>query len=99
MTENSPFSEQLRYFRERAGFTQEQLAPQIGVVTRTVSRWETGQITPKVRELQALAEILGCVVLVDNQGPMLVEPGSPTGRAWDAQRAHERERVRKAMKK
>lgn len=40
----------LQKLRKEKGFTQEQLAEQMGVARRTVSRWETGSNMPDLDE-------------------------------------------------
>lgn len=45
--------------RKAKGMTQKQVADKLGVVPKTVSKWETGHGFPDVSTLSALAEILG----------------------------------------
>ncbi len=45
--------------RKSKGMTQKQVAEILGVVPKTVSKWETGRGFPDVSTLSALAEILG----------------------------------------
>jgi transcriptional regulator with XRE-family HTH domain len=46
----------LRDLRKEKGLTQEQLAEQFHVSQRTVSRWETGSVTPELDVLLQLAD-------------------------------------------
>ena len=46
----------LKHLRKEKGLTQEQLAEQFYVSSRTVSRWETGSNMPDVRMLIELAD-------------------------------------------
>lgn len=48
----------LRSLRQEKGMTQKQLADSLGVVPKTVSKWETGHGFPDVSTLSALADIL-----------------------------------------
>jgi len=52
-------SEKVIYYRKRAGLSQEQLAEKLGVSRQAVSKWETGEASPDVNKLRALAEALG----------------------------------------
>ncbi len=45
--------------RKAKGMTQKQVAEKLGVVPKTVSKWETGHGFPDVSALSALADILG----------------------------------------
>ena len=49
----------LRDLRKEKGMTQKQLADKLGVVPKTVSKWETGHGFPDVATLPTLADILG----------------------------------------
>lgn len=46
----------LRDLRKEKGLTQEQLAEQLNVSQRTVSRWETGSVMPDIEVLLSLAD-------------------------------------------
>ena len=48
----------IRLARERAGYTQEKVAEKVGVSRSAVSRWEQGEIEPKVQNLVAVAALL-----------------------------------------
>lgn len=45
--------------RKANGMTQKELADKLGVVPKTVSKWETGNGFPDVTTLSALADVLG----------------------------------------
>ena len=49
----------LRILRKEKGLTQKALAEKLGVVPKTVSKWETGRGFPDVSILSKLADILG----------------------------------------
>jgi transcriptional regulator with XRE-family HTH domain len=51
--------ERIRYARERAGLTQEELAKRIGKSQKAVSGYEKGQRAIRIDELPTLAEALG----------------------------------------
>ena len=52
-------SSTIRTLREQRGLTQEKLAQQIGVSSKTISKWETAKGLPDVSLLQPLAQALG----------------------------------------
>ena len=49
----------LKRTRQLAGLTQSQLAEKIGVHVLTVTRYETGKITPRPATLHRLGDALG----------------------------------------
>lgn len=49
----------LCYLRKAKGMTQKEVAEKLGVVPKTVSKWETGHGFPDVSTVSALADILG----------------------------------------
>lgn len=53
----------IRQFREKRKLTQSELANQIGVSSKTVSKWETAKGLPDISLLQPLAEALGISVI------------------------------------
>lgn len=55
----SVFAENLMRLRRQHGFSQEQLGEQVGVSRQTVSKWESGQTTPEMDKLMALADLFG----------------------------------------
>ncbi len=53
------FHEKLVALRKQNGYTQEQLAEQLGVSRQAVSRWESGETTPEMSLLAKLSKIYG----------------------------------------
>lgn len=53
------FSQLLREYRKRAGWTQEEMASQWSYSTDTISSWERGKRSPSVRDIPRLARLLG----------------------------------------
>lgn len=51
-------AERVKYYRNRKGWSQEQLARQVGVSLNTVQRWEAGKTTPSPLALSRLKEVL-----------------------------------------
>lgn len=51
--------EKLIVLRDKAGISQMALAHQLGVSRQAVSRWESGDATPSMDKLKALAKIYG----------------------------------------
>lgn len=49
----------IRQAREDAGFTAEQLAPQVGVTMGTLLRWERDENAISVKNVMRIAEITG----------------------------------------
>lgn len=52
-------SEKILYCRKKAGLSQEALAERLGVSRQAISKWETGEATPEVTKLSALAKVFG----------------------------------------
>lgn len=50
-------SERLQQLRKENGFSQEQLAEQLGVSRQAVSKWESGQSNPDIINLEKLCGI------------------------------------------
>ena len=53
----------IRQLREKRGLTQAELAQQLGVSSKTVSKWETAKGLPDITLLQPLAQALGISVI------------------------------------
>lgn len=51
--------EKILYCRKKAGLSQESLADKLGISRQAVSKWETGDATPEVSKLAALAKEFG----------------------------------------
>ena len=63
------FGDRLKAARKEHGFSQEQLAEQVGVSRQAVSKWEVGDAIPDTDKLVPLARALGITVdeLLGNQ--------------------------------
>ena len=53
----------IKELREKRNLTQAELAEQIGVSSKTVSKWETGKGLPDITMLQPLAQALGISII------------------------------------
>jgi len=47
----------LKFFRKKNGYTQEQIAEKIGVSRQAVAKWEKGEALPDIGNIMALADI------------------------------------------
>ena len=47
----------LKYYREKAGFTQEQVANELRVTRQSISRWENGKSYPDLDNLVLISEL------------------------------------------
>ena len=47
----------LKFFRKKNGFTQEQIAEKIGVSRQAVAKWERGEALPDIENVIALADV------------------------------------------
>ncbi len=52
----------LRIFRKKGGFTQEEIAEKLGVTRQAVAKWERGETSPDVESCIKLAELYGTSV-------------------------------------
>lgn len=52
----------IQKLRERAKFTQKNLAEKLGVGQSTVAMWESGAQMPRADKLPEIAKILGCTI-------------------------------------
>ena len=72
--------EKLIVSRNKAGLSQMELANQLGVSRQAVSRWESGDTTPTMDKLKALAKIYGvsldwlCSDAADRELPEAAKP-------------------------
>lgn len=55
----SAFSENLRYWRNTRGFSQRQIAKQLGMERNNYSVYETGKHEPSLRTLVRISNVLG----------------------------------------
>ena len=62
----------IKTLREQKGITQTQLAEQIGVSSKAVSKWETGKGLPDITLIEPLATALGTSVLELMSGEQVV---------------------------
>lgn len=62
----------VRQLRESRNLTQADLAQQIGVSSKTVSKWETGKGLPDISLLQPLARALGISVIELMNGEQII---------------------------
>lgn len=53
----------IKELREKRNLTQAELAEEIGVSSKTVSKWETGKGLPDITMLQPLAQALGISII------------------------------------
>lgn len=55
--------ESLIYYREKSGYTQEQVAEILGVDRTTVTKWETSEkANPRLSMLPRLAKLYRCTI-------------------------------------
>ncbi len=47
----------LKYYREKAGFTQEQVANELRITRQSISRWENGKSCPDLDNLVLISEL------------------------------------------
>lgn len=47
----------LKFFRKKNGYTQEQIAEKIGVSRQAVAKWERGEALPDIENIIALADV------------------------------------------
>ncbi|WP_297630753.1 helix-turn-helix transcriptional regulator [uncultured Clostridium sp.] len=50
-------AERLRYFRERSGYSQEDLAKKLNISRQSISKWELGKSTPDINYIIQMSEI------------------------------------------
>ena len=68
--------------RKKHGWTQSELAEQIGVTDKAVSRWETGRGFPDVSCLTALADVLEVSVSELIRGERIELEGKKPLKLW-----------------
>jgi len=54
--------EHIKLLREKKGMTQKELAEKIGVSQQNISRWETGEVIPRIDKIKIIAEVLECTI-------------------------------------
>lgn len=72
--DNIKFGKFIRESRQGKGLTQKQLAEQIHVSDKAVSKWENGAGFPDIKILEPLAECLGVRLIELMQGERVAEP-------------------------
>lgn len=74
------FHERLMQLRRERGWSQEQLAEQLGVTRQTVSKWELGSTTPEMQKLMDMSELFGISIdaLVGNEAFSQPQPRTET---------------------
>ncbi len=77
-------ADSIRALREVRGLTQKELAEQIGVTDKAISKWETGRGLPDVTLLEPLSAALGVSLAELLAGERIVN----TNRAANLSRAH-----------
>lgn len=50
----------LKFLRNQAKFTQEDIAVKLNIDRSTIAKWETGEAMPRADKLPALAKLLHC---------------------------------------
>ena len=62
------FNERLKYFREKKGYTQDEIATKLSISRQSVSKWENGINEPDFETLKKLCIILDCSIteLIDS---------------------------------
>lgn len=58
MSNENAFAQRLRALRKKAGLTQEELVDIVKVSINTIRRWEWGERSPRMEEIQRLAAAL-----------------------------------------
>ena len=57
---NRAFSKRLRYYLQRDGMTQKELASKLGVGTTSVYNWINGIKSPRMDKVDMMCKIFGC---------------------------------------
>ena len=76
--DNVSMGSRIRQARLAAGLTQKQLADQLHITDRAVSKWERGLSAPDIALLEPLAQLLGISVEELLAGQRLTETAPPT---------------------
>ena len=67
--------------RKKNGWSQEELAEQLGVSRQSISKWESAQSVPDMNRILAMSRLFGVstdYLLKDELGPEDVSPASDT---------------------
>lgn len=75
----SNFGDYLNYLRKKKGMTQAELANELGVTNKAVSKWETGEAMPETSLLVPLSKIFGVTVdeLLNGGKENIAQGGEP----------------------
>lgn len=66
-------SEQIKYYREKAGLTQTELADKLGLSGHNIiSYYENGQRTPSVSILEEMCQVLRCHFVIRGRPPVMI---------------------------
>jgi len=68
MSNEKPFGEQVRLLRTSLNLSQEQLASRLNVSFATISRWESGKVTPQKAQLEAIERLMDEAGIHDDAG-------------------------------
>lgn len=82
--DNQKFGAFVAALRKEKGWTQQELANQLNVTAKAVSKWECGSGFPDVKTLEPLADALGVSVLELMRGERISEQAVPTENAKEA---------------
>ena len=52
----------IKFYRERSGYSQIQLAEQLGKSQQSVSHWEKGYCRPSIEILIKMSELFNCTI-------------------------------------
>lgn len=53
------FKANLKRIREEKGFSQEELASYLHICRESISKWETGKVSPQLKWVYEIADVLG----------------------------------------
>lgn len=54
--------DKLQFLRKQNGYSQEQLADELGIARQTISKWENGQAVPELGGLILLSDLYGVTI-------------------------------------
>ncbi len=67
----------IRQLRQERGWSQLDLALNVGVTQSIISRWERGELVPQLATLQRLAQVFGVSVEANSFGAAEPSPDAP----------------------
>ena len=77
MAEGERQPKTIRQLRQERGWSQLDLALNVGVTQSIISRWERGELVPQPANLQRLAQVFGVSVEASSFGPAQPSPDAP----------------------